>query len=163
MRFVITGPSLSLFSYLSFTTIYQNASPFKAGRNAIVLNSLPLEVGATPTPSETVSQLNKTVIPGEQNPVSSTGQASGARPGIQEASGKSIHHGPRLASRSAGFGWDDELQRSLSRGTRSFGCLTKDAPRLVGAKWRSRFNGGAGCSTNIVFIHRICLRASTTD
>jgi hypothetical protein len=37
-----------------------------------------------PSDPETVSQFEKAVIPGKPNPVSSTGQACGARPGIQE-------------------------------------------------------------------------------
>ena len=39
-----------------------------------------------------------------------------SRRGIQETSEKSNHSGSRLASRSAGFGRDDELSQSLSRG-----------------------------------------------
>jgi hypothetical protein len=39
-----------------------------------------------------------------------------SRSGIQVTVGKTIHSGSRLASRSAGFGRDDELQHCLSRG-----------------------------------------------
>jgi hypothetical protein len=46
------------------------------------------EVGYAPRAEETVSQFDKAVIPGEPNPVSSTGQACGARPGIQESGEK---------------------------------------------------------------------------
>jgi hypothetical protein len=44
-----------------------------------------------------------------------TGQAWGARPGIQERCGKSNHPGPRLASRFAGLGRDDELGHGSDR------------------------------------------------
>jgi hypothetical protein len=49
----------------------------------------------------------------QQNCHSRRAKRSRARPGIQEACGKSNRFGSRLASRSAGFGRDDELRNSL--------------------------------------------------
>ena len=62
---------------------------------------------------EALSQFEKTVIPGEPVKPAPHMMRGLARPGIQENSGKSNHSGSLLASRSAGFGRDDELRHGL--------------------------------------------------
>jgi hypothetical protein len=56
------------------------------------------DAGEAPRAEESVSQLDKAVIPGEPNPVSSTGQACGARPVVRQAVRQA--HGPEQSRRT---------------------------------------------------------------